>query len=185
MQDEKIIALYLERDELALKLSAENYGRYCRKIAMNILSNPEDSEECVNDTWYQAWRSIPPQKPNSLAAYFGRITRNFAISRYRTNHAKKRFDGITILLSELDDCIPSQSNIEQDLDEKRLIEIISGWLTSLPANDRILFVRRYWFGDTVKSLANACGLSQNQISWRMFKLREKLKNELEREGISI
>ena len=185
MQDNQIIALYFERDELAIKMSAENYGSYCRKIAMNILSNLEDSEECVNDTWYQAWCSIPPQKPNSLAAYFGRITRNCAISKYRANRAKKRFDGITILLSELEDCIPVQSNIEQEMDAKRLAEIINDWLKVIPADDRILFVRRYWFGDTVKSLAKKCGLSQNQMSWRMFKLREKLKNEIEKEGILI
>ena len=185
MQDEKIVALYFERNELAIKMSAENYGSYCRKIAMNILSSPEDSEECVNDTWYQAWRSIPPQRPNSLSAYLGRITRNCAISKYRANRAMKRSDGMTILLSELEDCIPSQSSIEQDLDEKHLSECINNWLKAIPSDDRILFVRRYWFGDTVKSLAKESGLSQNQMSWRMFKLRERLKKELEKEGISI
>ena len=185
MQDERIIALYFERDESAIKMSDDHYGHYCRRISMNILSNREDSEECVNDTWYQAWQSIPPQKPHSLAAFFGRITRNLAISKYRANHAKKRFDGITILLSELDDCVPVQSNIEQDMDEKRLSEIIGIWLEELPSDDRILFVRRYWFGDTAKLLAKECGLSQNQMSWRMYKLRDQLKRKLEKEGILI
>ena len=185
MPDERIVALYFERDEQAIKLSEENYGRYCRRIAMNILSDPEDSEECVSDTWYQAWRSIPPQRPQSLIAYFGRITRNLAISRYRANRAQKRFDGVTILLSELEDCVPVENNIEHEMEEKRLAEIISRWLTEISVDDRVLFVRRYWLGDAVKTLARECGVSENQMARRMFRLRKHLKSRLEKEEILI
>ena len=142
MNDAQIIELYWQRDEQAITESDSQYGRFCRRIAMNILNSSEDTEECVNDTWHRAWENIPPQKPNSLSAFFGRITRNLSLSRFRSNHAKKRYDGITILLSELEDCIPSKGSIEQKIEDKQLAEIISDWLALLPKDDRVLFMRR-------------------------------------------
>ena len=185
MLDAGIVDLYFERDERAIKMSEEHYGRLCRRIALNILDCAEDSEECVNDTWYRAWCSIPPQRPNSLAAYFGRITRNLSISRLRANRAQKRYGGITILLSELEDCIPGASTVEQEWDERYLSERISIWLRVLPSDDRVLFVRRYWMGDAVKSLAGECGVTENQMAQRLLRLRKNLKKELETEGIVL
>jgi len=185
MTDTQIIDLYWSRDESAIMQSDVKYGAYCRKIAMNILSNFEDTEECVNDTWLNSWESIPPQKPESLSAYFGRIIRNLSISRFRTNRAKKRYDGITILLSELDDCVPSNNQTEKVIEGKILTEIIERWLTQLSKDDRVLFMRRYWFGDTIKTLANECGQTENHMAQKMFRLRNNLKLVLEQEGIIV
>ena len=183
MQDAQIIELYWNRDERAITESDVHYGAYCHRIASNILSNNEDADECVNDTWYRAWENIPPQRPNSLAAFFGRIVRNLSISRYRANHAKKRYDGIAILLSELDDCIPAKSSTVEIVEGKLLSEIIDRWLYSLPKDDRILFIRRYWFGEAVKTLAGEYGCSENKMAQKMLRLRNDLKNLLEKEGV--
>ena len=152
---------------------------------MNILSNIEDSEECVNDTWHRAWDNMPPQKPISLSAFFGRITRNLSLSRFRLNHAQKRYDGITLLLSELEDCIPDKSSTELIIEDNQLADVISRWLSSLSKDDRVLFVRRYWFGDALNALAKECGTNQNQLAQRMYRLRSALKSTLKKEGISI
>ena len=185
MLDFKIIELYWDRDESAITESERQYGAYCRRIAMNILSCLEDAEECVSDTWYRSWENIPPQRPNSLAAFFGKIVRNLSISRYRASRAQKRFGGITVLLSELDDCVPAHSSTEQDMEGNLLTEVIDNWLTRLSEDDRVLFVRRYWFGDAVNTLAKECGSTQNQMAQRMLRLRKSLKSALEQEGYSV
>jgi len=185
MQDEQIVALYWNRDEDAITESDRHYGAYCRRIAMNILSSHEDSEECVNDTWHRTWENVPPQKPNSLAAFFGRIVRNLSISRYRANRAKKRFDGITLLLSELDDCVPSHDSTERASEGRLISEAIDQWLSRLPKDDRVLFVRRYWFCEAVNTFAKEFGATQNQIAQRMLRLRRDLRSALEREGIYV
>ena len=185
MTDVQIIELYWNRDENAIKQSDIKYGPYCRKIAYNILYNSEDTEECVNDTWFRSWDNIPPQKPNSLSAFFGRIIRNLSISRYRANHAKKRYDGITALLSELEECIPSNNSTEKTVELKLLTEIIEKWLTTLSKDDRALFLRRYWYGDAVKTLAKENGSTESQMAKKMFRLRNALKAVLEQEGIDV
>jgi RNA polymerase sigma-70 factor (ECF subfamily) len=185
MQDAAIIELYWNRDESAITESDRHYGTYCRRIANNILSNREDTEECINDTWYRSWDNMPPQRPASLAAFFGRIVRNLSISRYRANRAKKRFDGITVLLSELEDCVPSRESVSQTVEGKLLSDTIDNWLTQLTKDDRVLFIRRYWFGDAVQDLAAECGCTQNQMAQRMLRLRKGLKTVLEQEAIDL
>jgi RNA polymerase sigma-70 factor (ECF subfamily) len=152
---------------------------------MNILSNREDTDECVNDTWYRAWNTIPPQKPKSLSAFFGRIVKNLSIDRYNANHTQKRYDGITALLSELEDCVASKSNTEQIVDKKLLSKTITDWLNSLPKEDRALFVRRYWFGESVGSLAKQFGVAENSMAQRILRMRKKLKSALEMEEIFL
>ena len=185
MQDAAIIELYWNRDERAISESDRYYGPYCRRIAINILSCLEDAEECVNDTWHRSWDNIPPQRPLSLAAFFGRIVRNLSISRYRANRAQKRFDGITLLLSELEDSVPARGSVMQEIEGKLLTEAIDNWLARLPVDDRVLFVRRYWYGEAVKNLAKECGCLQNQMAQRMLRLRRGLKTALEKEGIDV
>jgi RNA polymerase sigma-70 factor (ECF subfamily) len=185
MQDAEIVELYWNRDERAITESDRRYGAYCRRIALNILSCMEDCEECLNDTWHRSWDNMPPQRPSSLAAFFGRIVRNLSISRYRASHAKKRLCGITVLLSELDDCVPAPQSVTQAFEGRLLTEAIEGWLARLPADDRVLFVRRYWYGDAVNALAKECGHTQNQMAQRMLRLRKSLKAALEQEGISV
>ena len=181
MTDESIIELYFARNEAALTETDRAYGAFCRRIALNILTIIEAAEECVNDTYLKAWNSIPPTRPNSLRAFLGSITRNLSISRYRLNHAEKR--GAALLLSELGDCIPEPAS-EGNFDERHLIQTLNEWLRALPDRDRALFVRRYFSGDDLKTLAGLCGVTQNRMAQMMFRLRKKLREKLESEGFN-
>ena len=185
MDDGQIIELYHRRDEQAIAESERKYGRICRCIAQNILSIKEDAEECVNDTWYAAWKRMPPDKPQILGAFFGRITRNLSISRWRAYHAKKRYNGMEIMLSELDECIPDQDDVEKAVSRNELAQLLDGWLEALPQEDRTLFIRRYWAGEAVKELAGELGQRPNAVTKRLLRLRESLRKSLEREGISV
>lgn len=185
MEDNQIIDLYFRRDESALTETANKYGTFCLRIAMNVVNVREDAEECVNDTYHTAWNQIPPTRPDSFKAFLGRIVRNFAISKYRALHAKKRFNGLEVMLSELGDCIPATESVEQEMEAKELTEYINSWLADLKQEDRVLFVRRYWYGDEVKDLARKCGVSGTQMTQRMLRLRRKLKEYLTEKGVVL
>ena len=185
MEDNQIIELYFRRDESALAETAKKYGTFCLRIAMNVVNVQEDAEECVNDTYHTAWNQIPPTRPDSLRAFLGRIVRNFAISKYRAMHAKKRFHGLEVMLSELEECIPSLHNVEQEIEAQELTEYINIWLAGLKAEDRVLFVRRYWYGEEVRDLAKRCGVSAGKMTQRMLRLRRKLKAFLEEKGVVL
>lgn len=181
MEDLQIIKLYWSRDEAAIKETNTKYGRLLHTIALNILSNYEDSEECVSDTYCNAWNAMPPQKPNSLKAYLGRIVRNLSINRWYEHRAQKRYNGADVLLSELSDCVPSTKNVEKEIEAKELSEVISDWLCTLSQDERVLFLRRYWFGDSVNKLAGECGTTPNKLAGRMYRLRQSLKKAIEKE----
>ena len=185
MEDQKIIALYHNRDESAIRETERKYGTFCRTIAANILSIREDAEECVNDTWHAAWTKMPPELPHSLKAFLGRITRNLSISRFRANHAQKRYNGMELMLSELEECVPSAVSVEQTVAQKELGEQISDWLETLPEDDRILFIRRYWYGEMVRELAKEWKCTENQIAQRMRWMRGRLKTYLEAKGVIL
>ncbi len=185
MEDNQIIDLYFCRDELALIETANKYGTFCLRIAMNVVNVREDAEECVNDTYHTAWNQIPPTRPDSFKAFLGRIVRNFAISKYRALHAKKRFNGLELMLSELGDCVPSTESVEREIEAKELTEYINTWLADLKQEDRVLFVRRYWYGDEIRDLARKCGVSGTQMTQRMLRLRRKLKGFLEEKGVVL
>lgn len=185
IDDSQIITLYHQRNEQAITESSRKYGGLCHRIAHNILSSYEDAKECVNDTWFAAWQRMPPDRPLALGAFFGRITRNISISRWRADHAKKRCRGMEILLSELDDCVPDSTNVEQAMEQMELARLLDAWLDALPERDCIWFVRRYWYGDTVKALAKEYGCTQNQMAQQMLRLRKKLKVYLEQEGVIL
>ncbi len=185
MDDPRIIELYFQRDERAIAETDVKYGPYCRSIARNILSVREDAEECVNDTWHAAWNRMPPDRPQCLSAFLGRITRNLSISRFRSNRARKRYNGVEVLLSELDECVPDGRDVEQMADEHTLSGLISGWLDGLSDDDCALFVRRYWHGDAVKDLARHWGCTANQMAQRMLRLRRELRGFLESEGVGV
>lgn len=184
MEDSEIIALYHSRDETAISETDRRHGPFCRRIAMNILSDRQDAEECVNDTWLAAWNRMPPDRPDSLRAFLGRITRNLSISRFRKNRAQKRYSGIEIMLSELDECIPAEK-ADADIERRELSDIISEWLDGLPKDDCTLFVRRYWYGDAVKELAQKYGVTPERMARRMQRLRSSLKEVLEKEKIGL
>ena len=185
MDDNQIIELYFERNEQAIKETQNKYGAFCHRIAMNILGIHEDAEECVNDTYYSVWKQIPPTVPEVFKVYLGRITRNLSISRFRAMRAKKRYSSMEIMLSELNDCVPSSSNVEQTIEVMQLSDYISEWLDSLPEEDCALFVRRYWFGDEVQELAKKCGITAAKMAQRMLRLRKSLKAALEQKGVAL
>ena len=185
MEDSQILDLYFKRDEAAISETSTKYGVLCHGIALNILSIDADADECVNDTYLRAWNSIPPQKPGKLGAWLGKIVRNIAFDLWKKNHRQKRYAGMDQLLNELEDCVPSPVNVECEIEEQELTEVINTWLASLPKNDRILFMRRYWNGETVATLAQESNVSPANMAKHMYRLRQKLKSKLEMEGYSL
>ena len=185
MDDLAIVELYHRREEQAITESDKKYGGLCRSIALRLLVRREDAEECVNDTWHAAWNTMPPDRPRALGAFLGRITRNLSVSRWRRDHAKKRYDGMEVLLSELEDCVPAPGTVEDDWDRRQLARAISAWLDSLEGGDRRLFIRRYWYGEAVKELAAERGERANSVSQRLLRLRKGLRIFLESEGVEL
>lgn len=185
MEDLEIVGLFFKRDEKAISETAAKYGAYCYNIALNILSINEDAEECVNDTYVHTWNSIPPQKPDRLGAWLGRVVRNIAYDLWKKNHRQKRYAGMEEILNELEDCIPSPDTVEREIEEQELTEAVNIWLASLAKKDRILFVRRYWNGESVNALAEKAGISPAAMTKRMYRLRQGLKSTLEKEGYSL
>ena len=184
MEDAKIIELYNARNELAVAETERKFGKMLFSIAMNVLSNREDSEETVNDTYGKAWNTIPPEKPVFLGAWLGKITRNLSISRWRKNKAQKR-SGIEIMLSELEECIPSPVDAETESENGEITAAINRWLGTLEKGERVYFVRRYWYGDSISELAEKLKIPPKKLSSKMFRLRKSLKDFLEKEGIAL
>lgn len=185
MEDREIIELYFKRNEDAISQTALKYGSFCGKIAMNLLSSKEDSEECVNETYYVAWSSIPPQMPNRFRAWLGKTVRNIALNMWDKNHAKKRYSGITAVLEELEECIPSKQSVESRMEQAEITEVVNSWLMTLDSDDRTFFIRRYWNGTPLNILAKSCRISPEKLAQKMYRLRQSLKKALEREGIAL
>lgn len=185
MEDAAIIVLYWARDQRAIVETDGKYGPFCRRLALNILTVREDAEECVNDTYHQAWNTMPPQRPDSLRAYLGRIVRNLSLDLWRRNHAQKRDRGLEQLLSELEDCVPARQTVEQAVEAAELSRHIGDWLETLTPRDRALFVRRYWNGESLAELAAEAGEPANRLSQRLLRLRRGLRKALEREGVTL
>ncbi|MBE6978710.1 MAG: sigma-70 family RNA polymerase sigma factor [Ruminococcaceae bacterium] len=186
MTDTRIVELYWIRDEAAIAATAENYGNYCYSIAYRILQSPEDAQECVNDTYWKAWLSIPPQRPKRLATYLGKITRNLSLDRLKRLNAQKRGKGQTELaLKELENCIPAVNGTEQIVDEIVLTNAINQFLREQPRTERNIFVGRYWHLYSIADLAQVYGMRESKIASLLFRMRKKLKYHLEKEGISV
>ena len=185
MEDSQILELYWRRDEAAIGETERKYGALCRGVARNILGVDEDAEECVNDALHQAWNAIPPQRPDRLGAWLGRVTRNLALNLWSRNHTQKRYAGITALLSELEDCVPAPGGVEWELEDQELSAAIDGWLRTLSQENRTLFLRRYWYGVELQALAVERDVSPNRLAQKMYRLRQSLKNALEKEGFSL
>lgn len=184
MQDEEIIALYFSRSEGAIDETRKKYGNYLNSIAMRILPNREDAEECVNDTYFSAWSTIPPKKPKHLSAFLGRIARNLSINRRNYLTTQKRGMGeVELALSELADCVASSANTEQAVEEKLLITAIETFLYEQPQQARRLFVLRYWHILSLQEAAKRCGMRQSKAASTLFRMRKKLRQYLEDRGI--
>lgn len=186
MDDEMIFDLYWARSESAINETAKKYGSYCLAIANNILQNNEDSEECVNDTYYKIWNAIPPQRPAIFRAFLGKITRNLSLNRYKEQRAIKRGGSdIALIYSELENCIPSKSNVEMESEANYVISAINAYLLSLDSQSRIVFVRRYWYADSIGSIAACFQMSESKVKSMLFRTRNKLKTYLESEGVIL
>lgn len=183
MDDSQIIELYRQRNDGAVSETEKKYGAYCFAIAENILHNPEEAEECVNDTLLHAWNAIPPQNPAVLRLFLARITRNLAFDRLNKRNAKKRGGGeIALVLDELSECIGGSSDTEAAFEAKELSRCVSLFIRSLPEREGNVLIRRYFFAESVADIAKRYGLSENNVMVILSRTRKKLKAHLLKEG---
>jgi len=186
MDDSAIIELYWARQEEALVETDRKYGKLCRSVAYNILHSPEDTEECVNDTWMRAWNAMPPARPGVLSAFLSRITRNLALDTYKAAKAEKRGGGqMPAALEELGDCIPGHDSVEQEIAFRELTKLLDGFLRQLPEKECCIFLRRYWYVDSTRDIARRYGMPEGSVKSQLSRTRQKLKKVLEQEGIAI
>ena len=185
MEDRQIIELYWKRAEDAIRETDVKYGRLCHYIAQNILASPEDSEECVNDTWLGLWNAIPPQRPSRLSAFVGRIVRNLALKRFDYLTAAKRSEEAVCSLEELEDCVSGRTSVEDELENRRMEEAIDAFLWSLGEEKRTVFIRRYWYFDSIGVICRHTGWSQSKVKSMLYHPRQKLRDYLESEGFEL
>lgn len=185
MEDHKIIELFCDRSEQAINELMKKYGRGCTKIAQNILKNELDAEECVNDACLGVWNTVPPKKPSSLPAYFYRIVRNVSIKRYHQNTAEKRNSYYDVALEEIEECLADGGSIEEEYIYKELSLLINIFLEGLNKKDRIMFVKRYWFGTSISEISDSYNTSNHHVTVRLWRIREKLKKYLQQKGVLI
>ena len=184
MDDKEIVGLFLERSEQAIDAVSETYGRLCRQIARNILPSDHDAEECVSDAYLALWNTIPPENPKSLRAYLTRVLRNIAYDRRDKQTAQRRDDRLTLCLQELESCLPAGS-MESVLDSCVIRDTVNGFLQGLTKNDRFLFLRRYYYLDSCRQIAKYAGMTESAVSTRLGRLRQQLKELLNKEGIYV
>lgn len=185
MEDERIVELYWQRDESAIEMSKAKYGVYCLSIALRILQNKEDASECENDTYLKAWNTIPPKKPSPLSSYLGMITRSLSLDKLRKRNALRRTDSVCISLDELEDCIPAQMSIAEELEAKELAGLISGFLRNLSEHECNIFLNRYWYFLSIKEIAEKYSFTQSKVKMTLLRTRKKLSAHLEKEGIFV
>lgn len=185
MDDKELVAMLFDRSEEAVVLISKQYESLCEKIVCSVLGDDEDVKECVNDVWLAVWNSIPPNKPICLPAYINKLARRIAISRYRYNTRKKRDSGYTVAFSELEECIPDNSQRADNDNEARVKRILSDFVRSLDGETRVLFVRRYLYLESVQELAKRYELKENNISVKLHRARKKLRKLLEEEAIYV
>jgi len=186
MEDHAIIELYNQRSERAIAESDRKYGRYCGAVAMRILQNAEDAEECVSDTWLRSWQAIPPARPRILKAFFGKITRNLSLNRLEREHADKRGGGETrVLLDELAECIADAGAAEWSADRAVITDVLNRFLADLPEENRKVFVRRYWYMEPVSEIAASLGSGESRIKMMLQRARKELSKRLAAEDIEV
>ena len=186
MKDADIVEMYWQRNESAIKETTKKYSAYLSKIANNILFNPEDTKECVNDTYLAAWNSMPENKPSVLSTYLGKIARHISIDLYRRKNRQKRYASeYALSLSELGDCFKDTTTVEQEQEYKLLEEIINVFVRSLPVDSRRVFIGRYYFFDSVKTISDYCGISESKVKTMLYRIRQNLKEYLVKEGFEL
>jgi len=178
MDDEQIIELFFARSELAIRELDAKHGKACYKLSYNILNNAQDAEECVNDSYLSTWNSIPPQRPRSLLAFVCTIVRNLSITRHRVNTAMKRNSQLDIAISEIENSVASPVGVEDELEAKRLTQLIENFLDTLTEENRVIFVRRYWFSESYAEIAELLGFTEKKVSVRLTRTRKQLREYL-------
>lgn len=181
MEHRYITDLLFERSENAIAAMAEHFGKRLYATALNILNIRQDAEETVSDTYLAVWNAVPPQRPDPLSAFVYRVGRNLALKRLRHETAQKRNSSYDLCLEELENCIPSRA-LEETVDARALGRTIDRFLGTLPKETRAIFLRRYWFGDSVRDIAASLGLRENTVTVRLSRTREKLRTYLQKEG---
>ena len=184
MEDSHIIQLFFDRAERAIEALAIKYGKLCYRIAYNILTNHQEAEECENDTYLRVWDTVPPTWPDNLRAYVSRIVRNLALDRVRYQNREKRSVAAERLLSELSECVPAPVSVEADADDT-IVQAVTSYLYTLDDLTRVLFVRRYFYMDSVEMLARHFGMNASSVSTKLNRTRARLKCYLEKEGIVL
>lgn len=186
MQDQEIVNLYWARDERAIDETSSKYGDYCFSIASSILKDHGASEECVSDTWFQTWKTLPPKRPAILPSYLGTITRNLAISRYRASSAmKRRTNRLTLAYEELEESVPNDQSPEELVSARELGKELSQFLRTIPQKDRCIFVRRYWYMDSIAQISQRYGIPQGTVKAKLHRIRQRLKVDLQEAGYSL
>ena len=185
MEDEKIIDLFFERSEQGIRELDIKYGKICHKLSYNIVNSRQDAEECVNDAYLGAWNAIPPVHPNPLLSYIVKIVRNISLKIYWKKQAAKRSGHYTMALEEIEGCIADPKTVEEEIEAKELARIIEAFLDTLTLENRVIFMRRYWFADSYKDIAEFVGLSEKNISVRLTRIREKMKQYLLERGVFL
>lgn len=178
MDDTKIIELFFQRDQRAIRELDAKYGKACHSLSFNIVNNRQDAEECVNDAYLGAWNAIPPAKPDPLLTYLCKMVRNISLNAYYKREAAKRSSRYTVAMEEIEACIAAPDTVEAEIEARELARIIEGFLDMLTPEDRVIFLRRYWFADCCRDIAERVGLTEKNISVRLTRIREKLRKYL-------
>lgn len=184
-EDERIIEMLFERSEQGIRELDIKYGKICRDLSYRIVGSRQDAEECVNDAYLGAWNAIPPERPDPLLTYILKIVRNISLKVYRRNGAAKRSSRYTLALDEIEACIADSKTVEAELEAGELDHVIEGFLDTQTVENRIIFMRRYWFADSYKDIAELMGLSEKNISVRLTRIREKMRRYLTERGVLI
>ena len=186
MEDAQIIELYCRRDQSAIAETAGKYGPFLRDVSWNILRSHHDAEECVNDTYLRTWNAIPPARPTAFRAWLGRIARNLSLDRWKQSQAEKRGGGaMELLLGELDQCVPAGNGMEKALEDQEIAAVISRFLRGLPKDSRVMFLRRYWYGEDIAAIAQTLNCGQGKVKSSLFRTRKALRAYLEKEGVAL
>lgn len=185
MEDEKIVELFFARSEFAIRELDGKYGPQCRALSYNILKNRLDAEECVSDAYLGTWNAIPPRRPNSLQAFVCALVRNCSLTRYRANTARKRNTAYDLAMEEIQLTLADPVGVEDMLEAKLLAKLIEGFLDTLSMENRVIFLRRYWFSDDYARIAKQVGITPKNVSVRLSRIRKDLRTFLSKEGVAV
>lgn len=185
IDDKKIIELFFKRDQQGIRELDNKYGAVCHNLSYNIVNNRQDAEECVNDVYLGAWNTIPPAQPDPLLTYLCKMVRNISLKIYYRKEAAKRSSHYTIAMEEIEACIADLNTAETEMEARELAHIIEGFLDTLTAENRVIFMRRYWFSDSYKDIAEFVGLTEKIISVRLTRIRQKMKEYLAEREVSV